>query len=164
MPAHDSFDQLIEQHRHEIIGYLTRMLGDAQDAEDAYQDALLRAYRAHKRLHPDSNVRAWLYKIATNVALNALKRRRRERSHITDMDIDTLAADSNITLEQREQLRNVAHAIEVLPPKQRAALMQRQFQGLSYAEIAQSLGGSEATARANVYQALKKLRLALNDE
>jgi len=164
MPAHDSFDQLIEQHRHEIIGYLTRMLGDAQDAEDAYQDALLRAYRAHKRLHPDSNVRAWLYKIATNVALNALKRRRRERSHVTDMNIDILAADSNITLEQREQLRNVAHAIEVLPPKQRAALMQRQFQGLSYAEIAQSLGGSEATARANVYQALKKLRLALNDE
>jgi RNA polymerase sigma-70 factor (ECF subfamily) len=164
MQTDDLFDQLIENHRNEIVGYLTRMLGDVQDAEDAYQDALLRAYRAHKRLRPDSNVRAWMYKIATRVALNALKRRRRERSRITDMDLDTLSADSTLTLEQREQLRSVARAVEALPPKQRAALMQRQFQGLSYAEVAQSLGGSEAAARANVYQALRKLKLALKDE
>ena len=54
-------------------------------------------------------------------------------------------------------------AVEALPPRQRAALMLRQFQGLGYAEIAASLGGNEVAARANVYQALKKLRAALGE-
>jgi RNA polymerase sigma factor (sigma-70 family) len=158
------FDQLVERHRSELLAYLTRLLGDAHDAEDACQDALLRAYRAFGRLKPDSNPRAWLYKIATNTAFNHLKSRKRRATHNVDIDLDRLPANPGVTLEQREQLRAVAHAVEALPPKQRAALMLRQFQGLNYAEIATSLGGNSASARANVYQAIKKLREALADE
>ena len=157
-----SFDQLVERHRPELLAYLIRLLGDAYDAEDACQDTLLRAYRAFGRLTPDSNARAWLYKIATNTAFNALKRRKRKAAHMMDIDLDTLPADSTTpSVDQREQWRAVARAVEALPPKQRAALMLRQFQGLGYVEIAASLGGSEASARANVYQAIKKLREAL---
>jgi len=158
-----SFDQLVERHRSEILAYLMRLLGDTHDAEDACQDTLLAAYRAFERLAPDSNARAWLYKIATNTAFNALKRRKRKATHIMDIDLDRLSADSAPALEQREQLRAIAQAVEALPPKQRAALMLRQFQGLRYAEIAASLGCSEASARANVYQAIKKLREVLAD-
>ncbi len=158
-----SFDQLVERHRSELLAYLTRLLGDAHDAEDACQDALLRAYRAHGRLRPDSNARAWLYKIATNTALNALKRRKRKAAHDVDIDPDRLAVDSTATLDRRQELRAVARAVEALPPKQRAALMLRQFQGMNYAEIAASLGSSEASARANVYQAIRKLREILAD-
>lgn len=160
----DLFEQLAERHRREILVYLVRMLGDNQDAEDVYQDTLLRAYLAYNRLAPNSNARAWLYKIATNTAFNALKRRKRDSERSIDMNMDRLSADSSITLEQREQLQSVAHAVEALPPKQRAALMQRRFQELNYAEIAISLDCSEESARANVYQALRKLREMLKDE
>jgi RNA polymerase sigma-70 factor (ECF subfamily) len=152
------FDDLAERHRPEILAYLTRLLGDAHDAEDACQETLLRAFRAFDRLAPHSNPRAWLYKIATNTAFNALKRQKRHAAHTVDMDPDTLSSDSAASIEERQQLRAVVTAVNALPPKQRAALMMRQFQGLRYEEIAASLGGSQATARANVYQAIQKLR------
>src|SRR5438132_114264 len=77
------------------------------------------------------------------------------------VDPDALPADAGPSPERREELRAMKRAVEALPPRQRAALMLRQFQGLGYAEIAASLGGNEVAARANVYQALKKLRAAL---
>jgi RNA polymerase sigma-70 factor (ECF subfamily) len=158
----ESFDQVAERYRPELLAYLTRMLGDPHDAEDACQDALLRAHRAFGRLLVGSNTRAWLYKIATNTALNALKRRRRQEAHQVDIDLERIPDSANASLEQREQLRAVARAVEDLPPKQRAALMMRRFQGLDYAEIAAALGGSEEAARANVYQAIRQLRRMLN--
>lgn len=159
-----TFDQLVHRHRAELLAYLVRLLGDVPDAEDACQETLLRAYRAYDRLPPDSNSRAWLYKIATHTALNAMKRRKREAARSADVDLDTLPARPAAEPDHREQLRAVARAVEALPPKQRAALMQRQFQGLSYAEIAAALGCSEASARANVYQAVKTLRARLVSE
>ena len=153
-----AFDRLVERHHSEILAYLARLLGDRQDAEDASQEAFLRAYRALDRLTADANAQAWLYKIATHTAFNALKRRRRENARTVEMDLDALPDDAARVLSRREDLRAVARAVEALPPKQRAALMQRQFQGLSYAEIALALGCSEEAARANVYQALKHLR------
>jgi len=157
-----SFDQLVERYRPELLAYLARLLGDAHDAEDACQDALLRAYRAFGRLRPGSNARAWLYKIATRTAFNALKGRQRAAARTADVDMDTLPARSD-SLDQREELRAIARAVEALPPKQRAALMLRQFHGMSYAEIAATLECSQDAARANVYQAIKRLREALSE-
>jgi RNA polymerase sigma-70 factor (ECF subfamily) len=70
-----SLAELIERHRGELVGYLARMLGDRQEAEDACQEAFVRAHRAFGRLGPDANSRAWLYRIATNTGLNAARRR-----------------------------------------------------------------------------------------
>ena len=152
---------LSERHRPEIVRYLSRLLGDHDEAEDVCQEVFLRAHRAFARLAPDSNCRAWLYRIATNTGLNAARRRARRFARAADVEIDGLPADSGASAEQRAQLRAVAAAVETLPPRQRAALVLRQFQGLGYAEIAATLGGNEAAARANVYQALKRLRAAL---
>lgn len=153
-----SYEQLVARHRPEILAYLVRMLGNHADAQDACQDALLRAYRAFHRLTPNSNSRAWLYKIATRGALNTLRRRKRMMARTADVDLDTLPAGSHVTTEGREQLRRVRRAVGRLPPKQRAALMQRTFQDLSYEDIGACLGCSPESARANVYQAMKKLR------
>lgn len=153
-----AFDQLAERYRPELLGYLTRLLGDTHDAEDACQDALLRAYRAFDRLKPDSNPRAWLYTIATNTALNVFRQRNRTAARSVDVDLDTLPSVSSVSLDRREQMRSVMRAVEALPPKQRAALMLRRFHGLSYAEIAASIGCTEPSARANVYQAIRRLR------
>ena len=155
--------ELVERHRPEILRYLGRLLRDTDEAEDACQDVFLRAHRAFARLRPDSNVRAWLYRIATNHALNAGRRRARALRSAAEVDVDTLAAAAD-SPEARADVRAVVGAVDALPPRQRAALVLRRFHGLDYAEIAASLGGTAAGARANVYQAVKKLRVAIGEE
>ena len=162
-PPRVTLAELTERHRGEIVGYLARMLGDRQEAEDACQDVFLRAHRAFARLGPEAKSRAWLYRIATNTGLNAARSRARRVARAIAVDPDALPADAGPSPERREELRAMKRAVEALPPRQRAALMLRQFQGLGYAEIAASLGGNEVAARANVYQALKKLRAALGE-
>ena len=151
------FDALVERYRPEIFGYLRRLLGSTDDAEDVCQDALLRAFRASDRLAAGSNGRAWLYKIATNAAFTFLRRRRRALARSSEVEVETLPAASG----EDALLEKVAQAVERLPPRQRAALMERRFEGLGYDEIGVSLGCSPAAARAHVYQAIKKLRRAL---
>jgi RNA polymerase sigma-70 factor (ECF subfamily) len=159
------FETLIERYHDEIYGYLWRLLdgsGGAADAEDLTQEVFMRAYRAFARLRPDSNVRAWLYKIATNCAYTFLKRNR-HRAQLISLD-DTIQSkpdgepsrhDQVVLQESVERLRQ---AIRGLPPKQQAALVMRYIQELEYAEIAAAMGCSEEAARANVYQAIRRLR------
>lgn len=161
-----SFDSLVEAHSAELFAYLWRMVGDIEDAEECLQDAFLRAFRAFSKLEAGGNYRAWLYMIATNVARTFLKRRNREASRRVMIDPTYIAGGSDPLdeLARRDMLYAVAAAVEELPYRQRAALILRKFQGLSYEEIAGSMGSTEATARANVYQALKKLRIRFTAE
>src|SRR5262249_25466072 len=131
-----SFDQLVQQHRREILAYLIRLVGNFHDAEDICQDVLIRAYRAFDPEILNSNARAWLYRIATNTALNALKHRRRVAGREVSLAALPHIPASVHDFDHRERLRRVAQAVDRLPPKQRAALMQRRFQSLSYEEIA----------------------------
>ena len=154
------FELLVEKHSAELFAYIWRMLRDTPDAEDCLQETFLRAYRAYARLPIDANQRAWLYKIATNTARTHIKRRGRDQHRMIDLDPD-LQSDHSSPLDradQREQLALIAQAVEALPYQQRAALMMKKYQELSYGAIAIALDCSEDAARANVYQALKKLR------
>jgi len=155
--------ELAERHRREVLRYLLRLLGDAEEAQDACQQTFLHAHRAFGRLLPDSNVRAWLFRIATNTARSVARSRARRAGRMVQVELDGLPGGSAASLEQRAQLRAVARAVQALPPRQRAALMLRQFEGFDYCAIASCLGGNEAAARANVYQALKKLRAVLEE-
>jgi len=161
--APTSSQELAERHRHEILRYLLRLLGDPEEAQDACQQTFLHAHRALGRLRPDSNVRAWLFRIATNTARSMARGRARRSGRLVEAELDGFPSRCAPSLEDREQLRAVARAVEALPSRQRAALMLRQFEGFGYREIASCLGGNEAAARANVYQALKKLRAVLED-
>ena len=154
------FESLIELHSAEILGYLWRMFRDTADAEDCLQETFLRAYRAYPRLRASTNHRAWLYKIATNTARTQLQRRQRIEAHSIDLDPDLLHAGPSLSedLDRKQMLAAVARAVEALPYQQRAALIMRKYQELDYAEIASALACSEEAARANVYQALRKLR------
>jgi len=159
------FETLVEKHSAELFAYIWRMLRDTPDAEDCLQETFLRAYRAYPRLPIDANQRAWLYKIATNTARSHAKRRLRDQHRAVDLDPELQSDRSTLPddLMQREQLTQVAHAVEALPYQQRAALIMKRYQELSYKAIAAALGCSEDAARANVYQALKKLRTQFND-
>lgn len=162
------FETLIAAHHDEIHAYMWRLLrnagwADAEvEAEDLVQDVFLRAYRAFPRLRADSNVRAWLYKIATNCTYTALRRDgRRPVDSLPQEDAVSLAAPDAGPEQQvvgREALARVRRSIAALPDKQRAALVLRYVQELDYASIAEALACSQDSARANVYQALRRLR------
>ena len=154
------FEILVESYRHEIFTYLWRLIPGDQ-AEDCLQETFLRAFRAYGRTVPDSNYRAWLYKIATNVARTAYTKQQRERTRELD---NTVASEARSPLEAiafREEFNEVLQAVAALPHKQRAALMMRKYQDFDYKEIGAVLECSPTTARAHVYQALKKLRSQL---
>src|SRR5204863_6536753 len=117
-------------------------------------------------LNGQSNYRAWLYKIATNTARTHLKRRARSTERTTDLDPELLHTDSLLTdeLDHKHTLALIAQAVEALPHQQRAALIMRNYQELSYPAIASALDCTEASARANMYQALKKLRKKMTED
>jgi RNA polymerase sigma-70 factor (ECF subfamily) len=154
------FDELVERHSGEIFAYAWRLLRDAHDAEDCLQETFLRAFRSYSRVRAGSNYRAWLYRIATNAARSQWKRRKRAELHTIDLDPDWQSDEMPVAdrVERAAMLTAVTRAVEALPDQQRAALIMRKYQELSYAEIAAALECSEAAARANVYQAVKKLQ------
>ncbi|GAC1396926.1 MAG: hypothetical protein NVSMB65_16040 [Chloroflexota bacterium] len=159
-----SFGCLMDRHQGEIYAYLFRMVRHEADAQDLLQETFLRAWRAYGRLTPEANHRAWLYRIATNAALNALRRRKRES---TGMEAHLLAVPDGAgegEIRRVDLLGAVEDALQSLPPKQRAALIARKFQGLCYEEIALAIGSTPDGARANVYQALRRIKAVLGRE
>ena len=160
MNSSTDFDKLVESHSAEIFAYLWRLLRNTEDAEDCLQETYIRAFRAFHRLWEGSNQRAWLYKIATNVANTHLKRQQHISAHNIHLDPKKIPNEifNQSDIERSNLLVTVQQAVETLPEKQRAALLLRKYQGLDYAEIGIALKCSPEAARANVYQALKKLR------
>jgi len=163
------FEELIERHHDEIFAYGWRLLagyrsGDRKtDAEDLVQEVYLRAYRSFPRLRADTNHRAWLYKIATNCAYSRLRQIHDGRGKVAALASAAAAigSASDMSASQREIDRWLRSSVNQLPAKQRACVTLRYLQDFDYPEIAQVLGCSQESARANVYQAIRRLRLAL---
>ena len=158
------FETLIELYHDEIYHYLWQMLrGTSLDAQDFTQEAFMRAYQAYGRLRPDSNHRAWLYKIATNCAYTSLRKNNRE----VVLEDGSLLADSSPSPDevaaQNELLQAAHEIIKTLPLKQRSAVVMRHLQGFDYDEIAQALECSEESARAHVSLAVRRLRRELQE-
>ncbi len=165
------FEVLVDRHHDEIYRYIWRMLAGSrqidadQEAQDLTQEVFVRAYKAYDRLRTGSNQRAWLYRIARNCVYSASKRRSRQPT--ADLGEDH-PAESNLTGREAEDsilhgetTASVGEAIRRLPPQQHNALVMRYLQGLDYETIAEALDCSPESARANVYQALRCLRLTL---
>jgi RNA polymerase sigma-70 factor (ECF subfamily) len=158
------FEQIMQRHEREILGYLLRVSGNRDDAADLFQETWLRAYRAYPRLEPESEVRPWLYAIAVNLCRNRARDGARRGRLIVSVEEKNAAAD-RIGHTHRGLSENEGYAavrmrelIASLPPKQREALHLRCFAGLDYAEIAAAMDGSEQGARANVSQAIRKIK------
>ena len=160
-----SFDDVLARYQEEIYRFVTHLTRNRADADDLYQETLLKAYRAFDRLDGEANHRAWLYKIATNTFLS--DRRKRGREAPLDGEraelVPAPAADHAARLDARDLLREVEAFVAALPLKQRVALVQRKYHDLSYAEIAANLRCSEQAARASVHEALRKLRDRFGD-
>ena len=156
----EEFNSVVEIYSEEIFAYLWRWLNGHEDAEDCLQEVFLRAFKAFNRLNEGSNIRAWLYKIATNTAITFRNKRsrREDKELLIEADLRSLEPSPMDQVLSKEQLVSILEAVESLPPKQRAALIMRKYQGFSYDEIAGVLECSQESARANVYQGIRKLR------
>jgi RNA polymerase sigma-70 factor (ECF subfamily) len=181
-----AFGRLVEPHQKPLHAHCYRMLGSLQDAEDAVQDTLLRAWRGLKRFEGRSSLRSWLYTIATNVCLRAIERRPARVLPIDygpaedphkpvheplveapwlepypdeQLGLDESLAGPEARYEQREniELAFIA-ALQHLPARQRAVLILRDVLGFSGAEVAQAL----ETTPASVYSALQRAHATLD--
>jgi RNA polymerase sigma-70 factor (ECF subfamily) len=159
-PKHQPFTVIIERHGDEIYRFACQLAGNRVDADDLYQETLLKAFRAFEKLPADANFRAWLYRICSNSFISD-RRKHGRVSPMNDVVADTLAVsapDHARALDARDLLQEVERFVDELPPKQRVALVLRKHHEYGYAEIASILDSSEAAARANVHEALTKLR------
>ncbi|HOQ98971.1 MAG TPA: RNA polymerase sigma factor [Anaerolineae bacterium] len=149
---------LFERYHEEVYGYLCGMVRDPAWAEDLAQETFLRVLRARRQLPGVQNCRAWLYRVATNVALNALKRRRRFAW------LPWRAGDREVSApdvaEQVAERNALEAALASLPAESRAPLLLYAQYGLSPAEVAAALGLSEAAARKRIYRATALFRQA----
>jgi len=146
-PRVPPFERFYLAHRDEVLGYLRRLLGAR--AEDAWQETFLRALRAYGRLEHGRHLRAWVFTIATNVALDELRLKQRT---VPQVDVEP------VTELRRDAFRDLEHLTGELPPTERAAVVLRYGYDLPYAQIADALGSSEEAARAAASSGVRRLR------
>ena len=171
-----SFELLLQRYRTPLVNFLYRMVRSREQAEDLAQEVFLRVYRAREDYEPSAKFTTWLFRIATNLALNSLRDHRYQKLEIS-MDAPVVAdaesgderpmevADEHPDIEQHlvEEARKkmIRHAIEKLPEKQRAAVLLHKYQELDYAEISKILRCSESALKSLLFRAYETLRVEL---
>ena len=162
----DPFESIVTTHHAEIHRYLARVTARRSDADDLSQETFVRAYRAYQALPPDANVRAWLFAIATNLSRNHFRgegRRRRAMAAAAASTTERGPAWPEGEAVLNETSARLERAVAGLPLKQRLAFTLRKVHELGYEAIGESLQCTAETARAHVFQALKKVRRALGE-
>jgi RNA polymerase sigma-70 factor (ECF subfamily) len=165
-----SFEVLLRRYRLPLVGYFRRMVRDQAMAEDLAQEVFLRVYKSRERYQPDARFTTWLYRIATNLALNAIRDRRDEVSGSADEDGEGGATlerfvDPCPTVEQRlvqrDRERLIRESVEALPDNQRAAVILHKYQEVDYRQIAGILSISESAVKSLLFRAYETLRVRL---
>jgi len=167
-----AFEELVLRYQTRLISVLEHLVPSREQAEDLAQEVFLRVFRARKTYEPGARFSTWLFTIANNVASNALRsisRRREIHLDSGNSDIKPLeqlaAAKSSLMparqLDKSERAELVRAAIDQLNDRQRMALLLAKFEGLSYAEIAETMGMSVKAIKSLLSRARNNLRLAL---
>jgi RNA polymerase sigma factor (sigma-70 family) len=152
-----AFDAIVARYRGPLLRYCGALLG-SERAEDAVQQALVNAYNAMRNDERKLNLKPWLYRIAHNVSLNAL--RDRARFHEALDEEQAGAEQPDVVVERRERLAEVLAAVRQLPERQRDAILLRELEGRSYEEIADALGVGGGSVRALLNRARNSVRVA----
>ncbi len=145
----------------DVMRFLMRTTGDREDSLDLFQETWLRAYRAYTKLKSADGLRPWVFSIAANLCRNRARDRARRARVIASDGRDPVGAaelPAAAVHDSPEAAIGLRRALNALPGKQGRAFLMRKFAGFEYHEIATALGCSPESARASVYQALKKLR------
>jgi RNA polymerase sigma-70 factor (ECF subfamily) len=155
------FEDAMRSLERDLMRFLMRSTGDREDSLDLFQETWLRAYRAYSKLKSEDGLRPWVFSIAANLCRNRVRdRARRARVIANDGRDPGIAAElpAAAVHDSPEIAITLRRALAALPGKQGRAFLMRQFAGFEYQEIASALDCSPESARASVYQAMKKLR------
>ena len=160
-----TFDGLYHRWAGPLLRYLERMVGDTATAEELLQDAFLRVHRARARYEPRARFSTFLYRIATNLALNELKRPRRRHRHAEEQEqaIPDPRPDAEDQLDVRLRRERVEQWLDQLPERQRVALWLSAVEGCSYAEVARVLETTEKSVKALVHRGRCALVAKMNE-
>jgi len=169
-----SFELLLRKYRTPLVNFLYRMVRDVGVAEELAQEVFLRVYRAREDYAPSAKFTTWMFRIATNLALNSVRDNRHRRMEISmDQSADSGEEDARPlevpdrtpTVEQelvaRSRAEMILRAIHALPEKQRAAVLLHKYQELDYDEIARVLECSESALKSLLFRAYETLRVEL---
>lgn len=164
------FATLVERYRNPLVHFLYRMVQHQPVAEELAQEVLVRVYRNRETYQPSAKFSTWLFRIASNLALNHIRDNKGERGQ-TSLDEQVLEGagrqvrDGAANVEERMLreacLAEVRHAIEKLPEKQRAAVLMHKYREMDYQQIAKTLDCSEAALKSLLFRAYETLRARL---
>jgi RNA polymerase sigma-70 factor (ECF subfamily) len=155
-----AFEQVMLRTERSVMAIARRMLGNVSDAEEAAQEVFLRVYKYLHRFDRTKAFEPWLYRLTVNVCNDLSSRRQRPGDVLSVADHEPVAEhqDPHGSLAADEQRRLVRNALAALPEKQRAAVVLRDLQGLSTAEVAEAMNISEATVRSHLSAARLRLK------
>ena len=169
-----AFEQLVSEFSARIYNYVARMVQDPTEAQDVAQETFVRAYTALKSFRGASSFQTWLYRIASNLAIDAARRRKRRQADVVSMDepVESDGGDTEVgrdfpdeltrspaeELDSTETRREVWEAISELSDKLRPVVILYDLQGLSYEEIARVLGCPMGTVKSRLFNARTQLR------
>jgi RNA polymerase sigma-70 factor, ECF subfamily len=164
--SREAFDLIVERHRRSVYHVCYRFVNNHEDASDLAQDAFVRAWRGLKNFKGQSALSTWLYRIAVNVCLNRLsaKTPATEPIESTDHFEDVRIEGAQHAMIREERAVAVRKAIANLPEKQRATLILRTYHDMSHQQIAEVLGSSVGTVKANFFHALANLKKLLGSQ
>jgi RNA polymerase sigma-70 factor (ECF subfamily) len=170
-----AFTFLVEKYRRQIIGFMYRMCHNPATAEELAQEVFLRVYRSRGSYEASAKFNTWLYRIATNLAVNHARDTRHERPENTlrldepEPETGTTPdlADGSLTAEEqilrRERLRAIQKRVQALPERQRMAVMLHKYQQMDYREIAEVMKLSESATKSLLFRAYETLREQLKE-
>ena len=171
-----AFEGLVDAYKDKIFSYVARMLHDHSEAEDIAQETFLRAYQSLPNFRGASSFQTWLYRIASNLVVDSVRRHKRRQDGAVSLDspVDTdegvmardLADDRRGPQELAESTairEQVEEAVARLSPRLRAVLVMYDLQGMSYQEIARALGCPLGTVKSRLFNARAQLKELLED-
>lgn len=162
-----AFNLIVKKYQKRIYWHARQMLGEHLDADEVTQEVLIVMYKKLSTFSFKSSLYTWIYKIVTTRSLNQIKRKKIRRFFsIENTDESELKVNRDIILDidNKEKLESVKKALEKIPPKQRQVFILRNYDELSYEEIAEITGKSVGGLKANYFHALNKLMEMVNEK
>ena len=170
-----AFEYLVQKYRRPMVSFMYRMARNAAAAEDLAQEVFLRVYRSRESYEASAKFTTWLYRIATNLAVNHTRDTRHERPEV-QVSLDEPDEESGTTLEvpdgalnaeqamvRRERMLAIRKKVEALPEQQRLAVIMHKYQQMDYKQIAEVLKKSESATKSLLFRAYETLREQLKE-
>jgi len=170
-----AFEYLVQKYRRPMVSFMYRMARNSAAAEDLAQEVFLRVYRSRENYEASAKFTTWLYRIATNLAVNHARDSRHERPEV-QVSLDEPDDDTGTTLElpdaslnaeqqmvRRERMLAIRRRVEALPEQQRLAVIMHKYQQMDYKQIADVLKKSESATKSLLFRAYETLRDQLKE-